>query len=93
MNALAYFRHLLRPVPRFEQMIRVLGVKDRMERLPDSHAVLQRAENRCLACSSPEACEGWLEVHDSASQAPGYCRNHDLFARLINQIDEERQPA
>lgn len=93
MNALAYFRHVLKPVPRFEWMMRTLGVKSRIEALPNSDAVLSRAKARCQDCSSPGACDEWLESHPSASEAPDYCRNHDLFARLIDQIERERQIA
>jgi hypothetical protein len=93
MDAFSIIRHLLKPVPRFDRMINVLGVKERITTLPDSPAVLRRAENRCTKCTSPGACEEWLDGNDSATASPDYCRNHDLFARLIEQMEKERQIA
>lgn len=29
----------------------------------------------CTNCTSPEACGEWLASHDSAEDAPEYCRN------------------
>jgi len=29
----------------------------------------------CTSCTSPDACRAWLDSHDHASEAPGYCRN------------------
>ena len=38
----------------------------------------------CSACSSPGACETWLDAHagTGSDRTPGYCRNADLFERL-----------
>lgn len=29
----------------------------------------------CTACTSPGACRQWLAGHDTADDAPAYCRN------------------
>ncbi|MEY8841918.1 DUF6455 family protein, partial [Cribrihabitans sp. XS_ASV171] len=36
----------------------------------------------CTACTNPDHCSGWLGKTQQAEQAPGYCRNQTLFARL-----------
>jgi hypothetical protein len=44
---------------------------------------LRSAAIRCTACTNAEACEDWLEGHaEGAREAPSYCRNRSLFARL-----------
>lgn len=38
---------------------------------------------RCTGCTDPTACEGWLAtVEGVAPEAPGMCRNVDLFELL-----------
>jgi hypothetical protein len=93
MDAFGFIRHYLKPVPRFWRMVQVLDVRSQIEALPDSGAVLRRAETRCEGCSEPQACAAWLDGREAASEAPEYCRNHDLFERLIEQIERETQPA
>ena len=29
----------------------------------------------CTGCTDPEGCKAWLQGHDSAENAPEYCRN------------------
>lgn len=36
----------------------------------------------CTNCTSPEACREWLASHDSADDAPGYCRNGSKLRAL-----------
>jgi hypothetical protein len=36
----------------------------------------------CTGCSDPEGCQKWLDTHESAEAAPGYCRNSDRIAEL-----------
>lgn len=36
----------------------------------------------CTNCTSPEACEAWLEAHDSAGDTPTYCRNGEKLKSL-----------
>ncbi len=93
MDAFNFIRHYLKPVPRFHRMVQLLGVRSRIEALPDSGAVLRRAEKRCEGCSEPQACDAWMDGRETAGEAPKYCRNHDLFERLIDQIEKETQPA
>lgn len=36
----------------------------------------------CTGCSDPAGCKRWLDEHDSARSAPGYCRNGALLQDL-----------
>lgn len=37
----------------------------------------------CTGCASPDTCQHWLGAQaGSADQAPDYCRNADMLARL-----------
>lgn len=37
--------------------------------------------DRCMGCSDPEACQGWLDAKkDGADAAPIYCVNGGVFA-------------
>lgn len=37
----------------------------------------------CTGCTQPDTCRHWLdEQGNPSSEAPGYCRNGDMFARL-----------
>lgn len=36
----------------------------------------------CTNCTSPEACQTWLAEHDSADDAPTYCRNGEKLKSL-----------
>lgn len=36
----------------------------------------------CTGCSDPEGCRRWLETHERAEAAPGYCRNSVRLADL-----------
>jgi len=66
----------------FEQMVNTLGVRDRIARLPGGGQAIREATARCRSCGQPDACGAWLATHGSAAEAPDFCRNHDLFARL-----------
>ncbi len=37
---------------------------------------------RCSSCKHPEACAGWQIEHDTASEPPAYCRNHDALKAM-----------
>jgi hypothetical protein len=45
---------------------------------------LEDAVLRCTVCSKPDACDHWVaeRAGQTASAAPGYCRNADVFQRL-----------
>lgn len=92
MDALSYLKHIVMPLPRFERMMRVLGIRERISALANSRAVLRRAEARCRGCPEPDRCEKWLDERETALQAPAYCRNRSMFARLIDQIEKEKVP-
>ena len=36
----------------------------------------------CTGCSDPNGCAHWLDTHESAGAAPGYCRNGPVLAEL-----------
>lgn len=36
----------------------------------------------CTNCTSPEDCSKWLASHDTAEDAPAYCRNGALLKDL-----------
>ncbi len=72
-----------------EAMIRKLGLTGKMRRLPDSEQVMQNAGRRCLTCDGPDACQEWLARENSRQSAPAYCRNRDLFERVIAEIESD----
>jgi hypothetical protein len=39
---------------------------------------------RCRGCSESDACEARLRSPDSFTEAPSYCRNADVLAKLID---------
>lgn len=65
-----------------EQMMTTLDVRERFAELPAGGEALRNAMLRCMSCGKPEACSAWLSEHGNAEEAPSFCRNHDLFARL-----------
>jgi hypothetical protein len=40
----------------------------------------------CTGCSDLEGCRHWLDSHEQAEAAPGYCRNGALLADLADRI-------
>jgi hypothetical protein len=36
----------------------------------------------CTGCSDPGGCQHWLDDHERAEAAPGYCRNGARLAEL-----------
>lgn len=71
-------------------MISKLGLSRQMHQLPGNRAVMQWAAQRCLDCSNSGACQEWLASADMPGSAPDYCRNHDLFERVIAKIKVEK---
>ena len=75
----------------FEGIERRLGLMDRMagklhaEIRNESPAVYRAAVLRCASCGAADACQGWLDRHDTAEAAPGYCRNKDLLEGLAQR--------
>ena len=93
MSVLDIFSRLTRQADLMDTMMEKLGVADEMRHLPDHAAVLRRAANRCLTCEKPDACAHWLANEADPDEAPGFCRNHDLFERVLDTMDQEKQPA
>lgn len=93
MSVLNIFSRLTHQADLMDAMMKKLGVAEEMLQLPDHAGVLRRAANRCLTCDRPDACEHWL-VHESRpDEAPDFCRNHDLFERVLQNMEQEAQPA
>ncbi len=82
MVLLNTFRKIIRHSDLMEGMIARLGLRDAMSSVPHAHEVKRRALLRCTTCEEPDVCEAWLNEHASADEAPHFCRNHDLMARL-----------
>ncbi|MAY63801.1 MAG: hypothetical protein CML29_16485 [Rhizobiales bacterium] len=72
-----------------EAMIRKLGLTGKMRRLPDTEQVMENAAKRCLTCEGPDQCQEWLARENSPQHAPAYCRNRDLFERVIAGIEAD----
>lgn len=87
------FKRLNRQADLLDAMMNKLGVSDQMRQLPDRAAVLRRAANRCLACDQPDACRQWLTHETHREKVPSYCRNHDLFARMLRHTEAETHTA
>ncbi len=66
----------------FETMANKLRVRDRLIQVSGNAGVYRRASMRCLSCRNADACEQWLDLAREPDEAPGYCRNRALFARL-----------
>lgn len=93
MSVLDIFSRVTQQADLMDTMMKKLGVTDEIGRLPDHAGVLRRAANRCLTCDRPDACEHWLAHESQPDEAPGFCRNHDLFARVIGNREKNAQPA
>ncbi|EIE52825.1 hypothetical protein AL036_15405 [Salipiger aestuarii] len=68
-----------------DHMARALGV-DLDEQILRGNLSLSQVEDAvlsCTNCTQPCACESWLaSQHETAPEAPGYCRNVALFDAL-----------
>jgi len=93
MSVLDIFSRLTKQADLMDAMIKKLGVSEQIWALPDHAGVLRRAANRCLSCDKPDACEHWLANESNPDEAPAFCRNHDLFERVIDNMDTKSQPA
>lgn len=72
-----------------EKMMNKLGVRGKLDELNNIGPVYRRAAMRCVSCSAAEECETWLEEDEQGSEAPEYCRNRALFARLKEAMPQE----
>ncbi|SOC16413.1 DUF6455 family protein [Rhodobacter maris] len=82
------------------RMAQVLGINltERMIRGKISGEEWREAVVRCTNCSDPGECMHWLAEHAEAgtdpnarpvAEAPSYCTNKMMMARLRRQITEE----
>ena len=76
----------------FERMLTTLGLRDRMSELRNVGPVYRRATMRCVGCTGADECAHWLDEHDHAEEAPEYCRNLALMARLKSDLQDESKP-
>ena len=93
MSVLDIFSRLTKQADLMDAMMTKLGVADEIWKLPDHAGVLRRAANRCMTCDQPDACQYWLSHEAHPDEAPSFCRNHDLFQRVIRTSDAKAQPA
>jgi hypothetical protein len=93
MSVLDIFSRLTKQADLMDAMMTKLGVADEIWKLPDHAGVLRRAANRCLTCDQTDACQHWLSHEAEPDGAPSFCRNHDLFARVLRNADVDAQPA
>ncbi|MEP3438467.1 MAG: DUF6455 family protein [Hoeflea sp.] len=93
MSVLNIFNRLTQQADLMDAMMKKLGVADEMWKLPDHAGVLRRAANRCLTCDRPDACEHWLTNETNPDEAPEFCRNHDLFDRVLDNMETETPSA
>ena len=70
-----------------DRMARTLGL-DLEEKIMEGKLeidTLGDAVLKCTGCTDPDGCEHWLDAQeDTAAEAPGICRNRDLF-KLLKQ--------
>lgn len=91
MSLLTLFHTMMRRAGLVERglvkrMAQTVGAQAALASHPSRSAVTRRAVSRCNGCAQTKGCEQWLDHNESAEEAPAYCRNHDLFERLKNDI-------
>lgn len=92
MSLITIFKRMVDHADLMDRMMLKLGVRGKLAEHANAGSVMRRAANRCLSCEHGGECKTWLEGHDDAREAPAYCRNHDLFARLRTEIEAEAVP-
>ncbi|TCP62368.1 hypothetical protein EV663_102213 [Rhodovulum bhavnagarense] len=69
-----------------EQMAEVLGVDLTEETMAGRWTPedMQATVNRCLGCTDPDHCKGWLQGNrpGESDTTPGYCRNKELLEAM-----------
>ena len=93
MAVFKFFERIFHHMDLMDRMMEVVGINDRLKSLPDAHNVLRRAAARCRSCDNTDECQAFLDGSDGAGETPGFCRNHDLFARLTRQIEADQAAA
>ena len=76
----------------FDRMLTTLGLRERMRELKNVGPVYRRATMRCVGCSGADDCVTWLDQHEQAEEAPEYCRNLALLARLKASYADDSKP-
>ncbi len=82
-----FFNRMFKRTELFDAMVDKLGVRGAMAERGDQGNLMRRAVSRCMGCTDGKACSHWLDTLETAAEAPNYCRNHDMFARLKNEIE------
>ena len=77
-----FYSRIARHAELFEKMTEKLGASEQLATLPGAGGVRKRAADRCLSCTKAEQCASWLDLQPAAENAPDFCQNQDLFARL-----------
>ncbi|MAS08359.1 MAG: hypothetical protein CL534_27210 [Ahrensia sp.] len=73
----------------FDIMVNKLGMRTALQSRANSEAVAKRAQARCAECDREDSCQNWLASNDKPDEAPYFCRNHDLLARLKHDTEVE----
>lgn len=85
MSLFSSLLNLSKHADQSSEMMGVVGVD--LGAIPDDQKgqVFRNIALRCSQCEQPEACEGWMANHPTADAPPSYCRNSELFARLVGE--------
>lgn len=89
MKLPALFSRMIHSAGLVERMADTVGASEALSAHASRAVITRRAVSRCVGCSETQACQHWLDAHESADQAPDYCRNHDLFERLKRDIQSD----
>ncbi|SIO55801.1 hypothetical protein SAMN05444722_3534 [Rhodovulum sp. ES.010] len=68
-----------------EKMAEVLGIDLTEEMMAGRWTPedMQATVSRCLGCTDPGQCKGWIGEHVSGTgETPAYCRNKDLLEAM-----------
>lgn len=85
MTMMNFLMRIDRRAVLMDQMIAKLGLSQAIKKLADRPNVLRRATLRCHTCSQGAACAAWMANCRNPTEAPAYCKNHDLFERLMDR--------
>ena len=72
-----------------EKMAETLGVDLTEEMMAGNWTPedMQATVSRCLGCTDPAHCKGWLDENTAgADETPGYCRNKDLLEAMRTRL-------
>lgn len=64
------------------EMMQRLHVDPARTAAPGGGQALASAARRCLACTSADTCQRWLDDPATEGQRPAFCPNVDTFARF-----------